>query len=41
MNKLSVLIGMILGVVFSAFVFVIGVKRAATTMFFIEIKSTY
>jgi len=41
MNKLSVLIGMALGVVFSAFVFGIAFKVAAPTMFFKEIKSTY
>ncbi len=40
MNKLSVLVGVILGVVFSAFVFGIAFKIAAPTMFFKEIIST-
>lgn len=41
MNKLSVIVGIILGVVFSAFIFGIAFKIAAPTMFFKEIKSTY
>ncbi len=41
MNKLSVLVGVALGVVFSAFVFGIAFKIAAPTMFFKEVKSTY
>ena len=41
MNKLSVLIGIVLGVVFSAFAFGIAFKVAAPTMFFKEVKSTY
>jgi len=41
MNKLSVLIGIVLGVVFSAFIFGIAFKVAAPTMFFKEVKSTY
>ena len=39
--KLAVLIGGVLGVVFSAFVFGLAFKVAAPTMFFKEIKSTY
>jgi len=41
MNKSSVLVGVVLGVVFSAFVFGIAFKIAAPTMFFKEVKSTY
>ena len=41
MNKLSVTIGMVLGVVFSAFIFGIAFKVAAPTMLFKEVKSTY
>jgi len=41
MNKLSVLIGIVLGVVFSAFVFGIASKIAAPTMLFKEVRSTY
>lgn len=41
MNKLSVLIGMVLGVVFSAFIFGIAFKVAAPTVFFKEVRSTY
>jgi len=41
MNKLSVLIGIVLGVVFSAFVFGIAFKVAAPTMLLKEVKSTY
>ncbi len=40
MNKLSVLVGVVLGVVFSAFVFGIAFKVAAPTIFFKEISST-
>ncbi len=40
-NKLAVLVGAILGLVFSVFVFGIAFKIAAPTMFFKEIKSTY
>lgn len=41
MSKLSVIIGMVLGVVLSAFVFGLAFKVAAPTLFFKEIKSTY
>jgi uncharacterized protein (DUF302 family) len=41
MNKLSVLVGVILGLVFSIFIFGIAFKVAAPTMFFKEITSTY
>jgi len=41
MSKLSVIVGMVLGVVMSAFVFGIVFKIAAPTMFFKEVKSTY
>jgi len=41
MNKLSVSIGIVLGVVFSAFIFGLAFKVAAPTMFFKEVKSTY
>ncbi len=41
MNKLSLLIGIVLGIVFSAFAFGLAFKVAAPTMFFKEIKSTY
>ncbi len=41
MNKLSVLVGIALGVVFSAFAFGMAFKIAAPTMFFKEVKSTY
>ena len=40
MNKLSVFVGLVLGVVFSAFVFGIAFKVAAPTIFFKEIIST-
>ncbi|MCD4667189.1 MAG: DUF302 domain-containing protein [Sulfurimonas sp.] len=40
-NKLSVLVGVILGLVFSIFIFGIAFKVAAPTMFFKEITSTY
>lgn len=40
MSKLSILVGLILGVVFSAFAFGIAFKVAAPTMFFKEIIST-
>ncbi len=41
MSKLSVLVGIGLGIVFSAFIFGMAFKIAAPTMFFKEIKSTY
>lgn len=41
MSKLSVLIGMVLGVVLSAFVFGLAFKIAAPTLFFKEVKSSY
>jgi len=41
MSKLSVLVGMVLGIVFSAFIFGIAFKIAAPTIFFKEVKSTY
>ncbi len=41
MSKLSVIIGIVLGVVFSAFIFGFAFKIAAPTIFFKEIKSTY
>ncbi len=41
MSKLSVLVGMVLGLVFGAFIFGIAFKVAAPTMFFKEIKSSY
>ena len=40
-NKLAVLVGVILGLVFSIFIFGIAFKVAAPTMFFKEITSTY
>jgi len=40
-TKLSVTIGIVLGVVFSAFAFGLAFKVAAPTMFFKEVKSTY
>jgi len=41
MNKLSVLVGAILGLVLGAFVFGIALKVATPTLFFKEVKSTY
>ena len=41
MSKLSVIVGIVLGIVISAFVFGIALKVAAPTMFFKEVKSTY
>ncbi len=41
MSKLSVLIGIALGIVFSAFAFGIAAKIAAPTMLFKEVRSTY
>ncbi len=41
MSKISVLVGIVLGIVFSAFVFGIAFKIAAPTIFFKEVKSTY
>ena len=41
MSKVSVLIGMALGVVLSAFVFGIAFKIATPTLFFKEVKSPY
>jgi len=41
MNKLSVLIGMALGVVFSIFIVGLAFKISAPTMFFKEVRSTY
>ncbi|MEA1955453.1 MAG: DUF302 domain-containing protein [Campylobacterota bacterium] len=41
MNKLSVLVGMVLGLVFSVFVVGLAFKIAAPTMFFKEVRSTY
>ena len=40
-NKLAVFVGIVLGFVFSVFVFGIAFKVAAPTMFFKEITSTY
>ncbi|EDZ63432.1 periplasmic protein containing DUF302 [Sulfurimonas gotlandica GD1] len=41
MNKLSILVGAILGLVFSIFVMGIGFKIAAPTMLLKEVKSSY